>query len=1196
MSSSPFSFLKRRPFRFGGLAAVAGCLGGLALVSHGADTADLKGQGFSVTLDTSFPRLIRYTLAGGATLDGQAAPCAEIKVNGQVEPCKTTFRQNGPDSATYTLVFSRLSLETSLRVKAGDGVVELALGEVRERGSAKLESLSFPNNFLITLAGDKPDAFVASEYCTTVEAPVCGAFHEVFGPLAEVKPGTEQSSYFFCSGGGVAAGIGGNHIHDVSRAAFSVAEKDGRKVLTAWAPEWRFRQPPGDKVEAPWAKVFVTGDRNGDNKADWQDAALVYRRNMPRPFGAEFVRETVADQIAMNFASGAQQPFLRILDNLKRVWLATDGLGQEVLIKGFSSEGHDSANTDYGGHYNERAGGLRDFTVLLEKAHRYNARVGIHVNASEVYPEAKRYHPDILKRDAQGNPIGGWAWLDHSHLIDRTKDLTTGRLPAAFDLMRRELPKLDFVYVDTYWESGWPAWMLARKLNSMGLALYTEGANALDPWCTWSHQRPGNMRIRRFVWFSDRDLFSNDALLRGADHVGFLGWQNEKSFPDFLRCAFTRNLPAKFLQHFELLRWDPGKEAVFSENVRVAKEGEVVTVTQDGRFVMSWTGGGSNSRLCVPWDGGKKIYLWDESGSEQKWELPPSWKEFSTVWVYQLTDQGRRGEVEVPLREGRFAMTLEKGTPYVIYPKKAPAPEAIEWGEGSPVRDPGFDSHGFTAWKIEPAGGPFGIENDALGNARLVTTAATQMAAQVSQTLTGLKPGQTYAASVWVLVKGKRPATLAVQFGGKKLANTVERTTIRHSAPNDPRTGTNYQRLKVIFEAPASGPVVLALQVGPGDPSAAVEFDDVRVCAVGKSPETAKHTFWEDFEHVDMGYGPFTCCPNEHTHLSEANPPYTKDTLNGKFSLKSRDKGRVVRTLPSSLPLKPRTRYRLSCETLTDDASGKNRLTVESRGRVVFEKPFPSGRGKIAGEFATGGDDQAFVSLWREGGDFLVIDDLAIDELGPAPQTGPEEAAAADQPPPGCDLLLEETFDKPLGADWSSFGAKRAGSKVAVANGDLSIVASAHSSAGAERKLPAGVTAAECHLTAPNDAGETWGVGFGLWWPGGQALRVNLRGPGHCFGVDSTAAGQKMTGQLFDDREVTLRIRLDKDKVIVEARNEGEDWQNLAEFPRDKFPGDPAKLRLGKMHAVEGTDDNGDAGAAGDAACQFLRLYKAKAG
>ena len=52
--------------------------------------------------------------------------------------------------------------------------------------------------------------------------------------------------------------------------------------------------------------------------------------------------------------------------NVARITLEKCGIGHAILIKGFSAEGHDSANTDYGGHYNERAGGLEDLTVLRD--------------------------------------------------------------------------------------------------------------------------------------------------------------------------------------------------------------------------------------------------------------------------------------------------------------------------------------------------------------------------------------------------------------------------------------------------------------------------------------------------------------------------------------------------------------------------------------------------------------------------------------------------------------------------------------------------------------------------------------------------------------------------------------------------------------------------------------------------------------
>ena len=1034
---------------------------------------------------------------------------------------------------------------------------------------------------------------------STVEAPVCAVFRETFGPLASLKPGADTASYFFCSAGALAAGIASNHIYDVQRAAFVIAEKDGVKTCAAQNPEWLYRHVPGEAVGLPWVKVFITGDRNGDGKADWQDAALVYRKTMPKPYGSEFVRAAVGDQIAMNFASGAQQPFLRILDNIRKCWLVTDGIGQQVLIKGFSSEGHDSANTDYSGHYNERAGGQRDLNVLLENAGKYNTRVGIHINASEVYPEARRYKPEILRRDANGNPINGWCWLDQAHLIDRAKDTESGELFAELDRMRRDLPRLDFLYVDTYWESGWPAWKIAHKINSLGLTLHTEGPNSFDPWCTWAHWRGQELRIMQFLWYSERDIFPNDAVLRAASHGGFMGWQGEGNLQNFINCAFARNLPVKFLQHFELLRWEPGKEAVFSGEVKVVKAGDAVTVTQNGRKVMTWTGGGANNRLFVPWDptSEDKIYVWDEVATEQTWELPPSWEKRAEVYLYKLTDLGRTEEMKVPVVNGRVTLRAAKSTPYVLYPKQAPRQKPLPWGEGLPVKDPGFDSHGFTFWKRGPAGAPvdhIASENDRRGNTRLVISGNNGAAGEVSQEITGLEGGKTYAASVWVQVSGKRTSSVTVLPLGAKdakaVSNYVTHTDVRHSAPNDPRTGTNYQRLKVLFDLPRGcTKALLTLKAENGAPSSAVEFDDVRVVGTRVSPEAAGHWFWEDFENVDQGYGPFTCCSGEHTHLSETNKPYTQDTIAGRFSLKSRDGGRVLRTLPCTIRLKPNTRYRLSVETLTDPA-GKGRLTVESKGRTVLDKKFPAGRGAITGEFATGDDTESFISLFKDSGDMIVIDDLAIDEVGPAPAVA--EPAKIDDKIPNRRILLEKTFTKPLSADWSVIASRNPGTKVEVANGVLAINAAANVSALGQRKLPEGATAIECRLSTDGDEGQTWGPGLCLLWPGGQAFRVNLRGPDGCFGVDSTVAAQIRTGILAASDSVSLRIRLEPDEIVGEARNAQDDeWQILATFPREKFPGDPATVRIGKMHGVEGAGDHSDPGPEGACAFHVMRIY-----
>lgn len=83
----------------------------------------------------------------------------------------------------------------------------------------------------------------------------------------------------------------------------------------------------------PKAKVIIAGDMNDDAQIDWQDGAVAFRSIMNNPYKSEEVPELVAYRIAMNFGGQAQNPFLTTLDNVKRVALNTDGLGQSVLLK-----------------------------------------------------------------------------------------------------------------------------------------------------------------------------------------------------------------------------------------------------------------------------------------------------------------------------------------------------------------------------------------------------------------------------------------------------------------------------------------------------------------------------------------------------------------------------------------------------------------------------------------------------------------------------------------------------------------------------------------------------------------------------------------------------------------------------------------------------------------------------------------------
>lgn len=202
----------------------------------------------------------------------------------------------------------------------------------------------------------------------------------------------------------------------------------------------------------PSAKVIITADVNKDNIVDWQDGAIAYRHIMNTPEGSENVKNLVAQRIVMNFGSQAQNPFLMSLDGIKKVALNTDGLGQSLLLKGYGSEGHDSGHLNYA-DVGRRIGGVEDFKKLIEASKAYGAKIGIHVNASETYPESIYFIPERLRKNSDGSYAYGWNWLDQGININQAYDMANGRADRFKALHDAIGDGLDFVYVDV-WGNG----------------------------------------------------------------------------------------------------------------------------------------------------------------------------------------------------------------------------------------------------------------------------------------------------------------------------------------------------------------------------------------------------------------------------------------------------------------------------------------------------------------------------------------------------------------------------------------------------------------------------------------------------------------------------------------------------------------------------------------------------------------------
>lgn len=185
--------------------------------------------------------------------------------------------------------------------------------------------------------------------------------------------------------------------------------------------------------------------------------------------------------------------------------------------------------------------------------------------------------------------------------------------------------------------------------------------------------------------------------------------------------------------------------------------------------------------------------------------------------------------------------------------------------------------------------------------------------------------------------------------------------------------------------------------------------------------------------------------------------------------------------------------------------------------------------------------------------------------------------------------LLEERFDgSALAKEWGMVLSSQLGTSLAVTNGQLQIKAAANAAAFAERSLPAGVSVVTCVVDARDDQGASWGPGLALVWPNGKTLRVNVRSEGR-FGVDD--GRQQILEGFHEATSIQLIIALDDAEVVVYAAPDGGFQQELARFPRAKFAGDPALVRIGKMSQGAKNEDFSTLGPAGLCRVSALQVW-----
>ncbi|MER6947795.1 endo-alpha-N-acetylgalactosaminidase family protein [Nonomuraea sp. NPDC000554] len=963
-----------------------------------AQPITITSRELSVELDPAFPRVLRYTdRAGGATMGGSTGVPAVV-LNGKPYPATVALTGNDGATARYRLTFPDLAgvaLEASLGVRSR--VTTFAVDAVRDTEAFRVNTIDLPGHDLVSVSSDQPGAATAFTRLDPNSTRTADVFARV---TAETSPEAAPvgASYAIVNTAALAAAVESNSTYDKpsgptdkDAARFwhqARKDADGTVRVGVWSGQWTYRGTGAPFTDdLPWARVAITPDANGDGTLDWQDGAIAFRGIEVRPLGADQTKNRVITHIPFNFSSQATHPFLRTLDDVKRISLATDGLGQLALLKGYQSEGHDSAHPDYGGNYNRRAGGLSDLNTLLTSGKEWNATFGVHVNATESYPEARNFSEQLVDKNAKG-----WNWLDQSYPIDQRRDLAAGTLARRFKQLRDETAgNLAVLYVDVFRPHGWVADRTLAELRKQGWQVATEWADKLERASLWAHwandlnyggatNKGLNSQIIRFIRNSEKDVWNAHPILDNARIVEFEGWTAENDFTAFYRNIWEHNLPAKFLQHQQIVDWN-ADEIVFTGGVR--------GTLKDGR--REWFDGGhkvlDGGTYLLPWQG--RYYHYNPAGGATTWDSD------RPLTVYRLTDQGRVEVGTVTPVNGKITLRAEAGVPYVLYPGRAPKRPDPGWGEGSGVADPGFNSDKLDGWDVT---GPVRAETNALG--QRVALLDGGVAATLEQRLKGLRPGQTYTASAAIEVEPGRTRDTKLEAGGESV--TIHRSTARNYIASDEKHDTFFQRVKVTFTASRS---TATLRLSAADGAARVRVDDVRLVRRDRPSGT------ETFESAEQGWGPFVKGDaggafDARTHLSQRHDPYTQagwngktidDVLSGDWSLKVHEErqGLVYRTVPWTAALQPGHAYEVSFDYQNAQQGTYAWVTgYDKAGSSVETRRTPLPEQRSTARFTervVAGCGDAWVGLRslqpeQAGADF-VLDDFTVTDLGAAPGT-----------------------------------------------------------------------------------------------------------------------------------------------------------------------------------------------------------------
>ncbi len=895
---------------------------GKVTVGENENLERITSGDLTVTLDTRFPRVVRYDLKDKGSMDGNFQPLTSLLVNKKSYTPEVTFTKKSEDKALYELKVEALNATIEMEATVKDNIFSLEVVNVVEDGTDanRVFTIEIPNLNVVSVLNTESQAEFAGANIV-VKVTQNG---DTILDLTKVRTADSKAqayAYAFLTNGQLSAGVSSNAVKLSSSNRTHLTKRtvaEGGNFRTGISSEmWTYRRDDFTKTfqdipnrypeehyddgkghtnmvkhtyksepesQKPIVSVVITAECNNDGKLNWQDGAVAYRAIANVIKDEEYFKDLVVQRLSTQQSGSGSYPFSAVLDETKRLSLNTDNMGQLLLNK-YHNEGFWGDFT----HYDDQLGGWREFNKLVdETTNKYNGYVGVHSNFHEYFAKVEQFSPEltIMQSDGFTPKDNGYkaygAFLQQAYTVDKQADSLSGDRLRRMKIFKEDVPSLGFIYSDVWYEDGLEGRRVGEDYVNADLGYLVEWPYVdfeQSPWSHWAVEKGYGGKdnkgiqsdIMRFIWNHTRDRWDNNAfpnepgriansrnLLIGADTNAYEGWDNggkTNKYDTAINSIYTNNLPTKLMQHSPILSMEKdakgyAKRIVFENGMEVYYEGNdpfnrVIKINGQVAY--------TTDSYLLPWDDGTlgdtndptknptKFYHWNNKGGDSTWTLPVDWT--GTLYLYELTDTGKRNETPVTVVNGQVTLTdIKAKTPYGLYQaKQTMGCDEVDFGTEY-INDPGFSKGDLSEWTVTK-GNPEVKRNYTEGDNPSYVTSEQRgyelimegaEESEVSQPITNLKSGETYTVSVYVEVEQdhQRLATLSVDCGGRTYSNYTKQSIVAQRYRSDAKENTFMLRMQVQFTVPAgvtTATVRLNAAADNSDDPAVVRFDNVRV-------------------------------------------------------------------------------------------------------------------------------------------------------------------------------------------------------------------------------------------------------------------------------------------------------------------------------------------------------------------------------